>query len=216
MVCLPLFPIFNVRTDVDACVCTRGLYGHRKKIGTGSWLWEKNHLLYRGLEPVSVMRIAFQWKAVPTELSLPQTVDKTGSFWYSYYFNESRGNKSAFETETEEAPMGSDSKPRKRKVLLCDYPSRVARIESCAYWRQNWRRPVDCLLDDWSFSCPVFQKFPQLCLWNGSNVRLIDDGPLSSFQGRSSSTSSFNASLLQAIDGVMSLVLYPQVVSQAP
>ena len=36
-------------------------------------------------------------------------------------------------------------------------------------------------------------------------IRLMDDGPLSSFQGRSSSASSFNASLLQAIDGVMSL-----------
>ena len=33
---------------------------------------------------------------------------------------------------------------------------------------------------------------------------LIDDGPLSSFQERSSSASSFQASLLQAIDGVMS------------
>ena len=30
---------------------------------------------------------------------------------------------------------------------------------------------------------PVPQKFPKRCLWNGSNVRLIDDGPLSSFQG---------------------------------
>ena len=27
---------------------------------------------------------------------------------------------------------------------------------------------------------PVSQKFPQRCLLNGSNVRLIDDGPLSS------------------------------------
>ena len=44
----------------------------------------------------------------------------------------------------------------------------------------------------------------------------LDDGPLSSFQGRSSSASSFNASLLQVIDGVMSLALRPQVVSQAP
>ena len=34
---------------------------------------------------------------------------------------------------------------------------------------------------------PVSQKFPQCCLWNGSNVHLIDDGPLWSFQGRSSS-----------------------------
>ena len=43
---------------------------------------------------------------------------------------------------------------------------------------------------------PVSQKFPQRCLWNGSNVRLTDDGPLSSFDERSSSASSFNASLL--------------------
>ena len=62
---------------------------------------------------------------------------------------------------------------------------------------------------------PVSQKFPQRCLWNGSNVRLTDDGLLSSFQGRSSSASSFHASLLQEIDGVMSLALCPQVVSQA-
>ena len=61
---------------------------------------------------------------------------------------------------------------------------------------------------------PVSQKFPQLCLWNGSNVRLIDDVPLLPFQRRSSSASSFNASLLQAIDGVMSLALYPQVVKK--
>ena len=44
---------------------------------------------------------------------------------------------------------------------------------------------------------------------------LIDNGPLLSFQGRSFSTSSFNASLLQAISGVISLALCPQVVSQA-
>ena len=60
------------------------------------------------------------------------------------------------------------------------------------------------------------QKFPRCCLWNGSNVCLIDDGPLSSFQGRASSTSSFHASLFQAINGVMSLALCLQVVSQAP
>ena len=35
-------------------------------------------------------------------------------------------------------------------------------------------------------------------------------------QGRSSSAYSFHASLLQAIDGVMSLALCPQVVSRAP
>ena len=64
---------------------------------------------------------------------------------------------------------------------------------------------------------PIFQKFPQRRLWNGSTVRLIDDGPLSSFQGRSSSASSFHACLLQMIYGVLALALAlsPQVVSQA-
>ena len=42
------------------------------------------------------------------------------------------------------------------------------------------------------------------------------DGPLSSFQGRSSSASSFHAFLLQAVDGVMSSTLCQEVVSQAP
>ena len=45
---------------------------------------------------------------------------------------------------------------------------------------------------------------------------VIDDGPLSSFQGRSSSASSFHACLLQTVDGVISLALYLRVVSQAP
>ena len=63
---------------------------------------------------------------------------------------------------------------------------------------------------------PRLQTFSQRCLWNGSKVLLIGDGPLSSFQGRSSSASSFHNSLLQAIDGVMFLALRPQVVSQAP
>ena len=39
---------------------------------------------------------------------------------------------------------------------------------------------------------------------NCSNVRLIDDGPFSSFRGTLSSDSSFHASLLQVIDCVMS------------
>ena len=65
-------------------------------------------------------------------------------------------------------------------------------------------------------STPFLRRFPQRCLSNSSNVRLTDDGPLSSFRGRSSSASSFHASLLQAIDGLVSLALCPQVVSQAP
>ena len=54
---------------------------------------------------------------------------------------------------------------------------------------------------------PVSQTFSQHCLWSSFNVRLTDDGPFSSFQGRSSSASSFHASLFQMIGGVMSLAL---------
>ena len=54
------------------------------------------------------------------------------------------------------------------------------------------------------------------CFVESSSVPLIDDGPLSSFQGRSSNISSFHASLLQAIVGVMSLALCLLVLSQAP
>ena len=59
MVWLPVFGIINVRTDVDACGCTRGLYGHGKRVCTESRLWEKNPLPHRGLEPASVLRLAF-------------------------------------------------------------------------------------------------------------------------------------------------------------
>ena len=62
----------------------------------------------------------------------------------------------------------------------------------------------------------VSQKFPQCHLWNCSSFHLTDDGPLSSFHGRSSRASSFHTSLFQAANSVMSLALYPQVVSQAP
>ena len=63
---------------------------------------------------------------------------------------------------------------------------------------------------------PDSQNFPQRCLWQGSSVHVTDDGLLSSFRARSSSASLFHASLLQAIGGVMSLVLCPQLASQAP
>ena len=71
MVWLPVFGIFNMHTDVDACDCSPGMYGHRKRVCTGSWLWEKNPLPQRGLEPVSVLRLTLQSDALPTELSRP-------------------------------------------------------------------------------------------------------------------------------------------------
>ena len=62
-------------------------------------------------------------------------------------------------------------------------------------------------------STPSLRSFSSVAV---SNVRLTDNGHLSSFQGRLSSASSFHVSLLQAIDGVMPLALCPQVVSQSP
>ena len=83
---LPLFVIFNMRTDVDACDRTRGLYGHRDRICTGSWLWEKNPLPHRGLEPTSVLRLAFQSGALPTKLSPPQGYENGLYTWLSISF----------------------------------------------------------------------------------------------------------------------------------
>ena len=74
----PVFGIFNVDTDVDAWNCTRGLHGHRKRVCTGSRLWEKNPLWYRGFEPASVLRLAFQSDALPTELSPPLSLTYSG------------------------------------------------------------------------------------------------------------------------------------------
>ena len=72
--------VFNVRTDVDVCDWTLCLfYGHCKRVCTGSWLWEKSPLLLWGLKPTSVLRLAFQSDALPTELSRPQAL--TGPQW---------------------------------------------------------------------------------------------------------------------------------------
>ena len=42
-----------------------GVYRHRNRVCTESWLWEKNLLLHRGMEPVSA---ACRSDALPTEL----------------------------------------------------------------------------------------------------------------------------------------------------
>ena len=42
-----------MRTEINACDCTRRLYGHRKRVCTDSCkLWEKNPLPHRGIEPL--------------------------------------------------------------------------------------------------------------------------------------------------------------------
>ena len=65
-------------------------------------------------------------------------------------------------------------------------------------------------------STQSLRSSPDVTFGTVPNVHLTDDGSSSSFPGRSPGASSFHASLLQLIDGVLSLVLCPQVVSQAP
>ena len=47
------YRIFNVRTDVNKCDCTWGCTDTRKRVCTEGWLWEKNPLPHRGIEPAS-------------------------------------------------------------------------------------------------------------------------------------------------------------------
>ena len=42
------YRIFNVRTGINACVCTRGVYGHRKKVCTESWTLKEKSLAAPG------------------------------------------------------------------------------------------------------------------------------------------------------------------------
>ena len=104
MVWLPVFGIFLVHTDVDACICTLGLHGHRKTVCNGSWLWEKNPLPHWGLEPASVLHLAFQSDALtnwaipaPKHLSTsPLTGLVTGVPWQtSQWFWDWSGHQGA-------------------------------------------------------------------------------------------------------------------------
>ena len=59
------YRIFIMRTDFHVCGCTWGMYGHRYRVCTESWLWEKNPLLHQGMESTS----AACWSnTLPTEL----------------------------------------------------------------------------------------------------------------------------------------------------
>ena len=51
---------FYMHMDVDACDCTQGLCERHETVCTGSRLWEKNLVLQWGVEPVSVLHLAFQ------------------------------------------------------------------------------------------------------------------------------------------------------------
>ena len=54
-VLLPVFGIFNTRTNVDASTAHGGgcTSEHRREVCTESWLWKKNPMSHRGVEPAS-------------------------------------------------------------------------------------------------------------------------------------------------------------------
>ena len=90
---------------------------------------------------------------------------------------------------------------------LCDYISNSSVLFSSVH-SGIWYIPSVQFSSRW-YLCgqkspyalhPVSQTFPQRCLWNSSNVRLINDGPPSSFQGISSSASSWLYTIMNWTD----------------
>ena len=71
MVWLPVFGIFNVHTDLDACDCTQVGCTDALKEFALEGDWEKNPLPHQGLEPMLVLCLAFHLGALPSELSRP-------------------------------------------------------------------------------------------------------------------------------------------------
>ena len=77
VILLPVFAsVFNVRTAANACDCmyTGGYTDTVRECALeadSEKKKEKNPLPHRGLEPASVLCLAFHWDALPTELLPP-------------------------------------------------------------------------------------------------------------------------------------------------
>ena len=82
---LPVFEIFNVRTDDNAGGCAWGMYGHRKRVCTECWLREKNPFSHLGIEPASPV---CRSDALPTDLHRPPRAPscKATTVMLAYYF----------------------------------------------------------------------------------------------------------------------------------
>ena len=95
MVWQPMFGIFNMHTDVDACNDTKRLCEQHKRACTESWLWDKNPLPHQGwtLEPTSVLHLASQSDALPTEHS--PSIDIIKAWWRQArkYAHQKKGGK---------------------------------------------------------------------------------------------------------------------------
>ena len=77
MVWLPVFGSFNEHTDINPCNYSQGLHGHRERVCTEIWLWEKNPLPHRDSNQHQYCTSAFQSDDLPTELFPPQGGDSS-------------------------------------------------------------------------------------------------------------------------------------------
>ena len=62
------YRIFNVRTDVNACDCTRECTDTRKRVCTESWVWEKKNPCRTGESNLRQRRdgpMLYQWATSP-------------------------------------------------------------------------------------------------------------------------------------------------------
>ena len=155
MVWLSVFKIFNMCTDVDACVCTRGLFRHCKRVCTGRWLWEKNPLPHWELKPTSVLCLAFQSDTLPTELSPPLT--SCTKLWnygqvQSLQVWHRCKNRQNFVMDPHHFGHGSTSAGqalRVRQAFAGCLVTNMKRSELC-YRQWHWTKAVLFLIDWWS------------------------------------------------------------------
>ena len=100
--------------------------------------------------------------------------------------------------------------------LVCEEARTINKEEKGFSSSQSIQDCIYALEKTYLHSPHLIRSFSLRSFETSFSVRLTDDGPFSSFQERWSRAFFLSTALLQAIDGVMSLGLYLQVVSQAP
>ena len=129
---LPMLGIFNVRTDVNACDCTRGLHGHRKRVCTESWLCKKKTLLHWGIELVLTSVTARRCSELATV--------KRGKRWSGYVTR----HESLSITILQGILEGWRRSGRQRKCWMDNTKERtsppVPELLTVAPRRQEWKR----------------------------------------------------------------------------
>ena len=135
---LSVLRIANMRTDVDACDCTRGPYGHGKRVCTENWLGEKKSLAYLGLEPASVFSPGFS-AGRSTSCAIPRP--KHGTYvWAVQLMRIVRVSNSVFYAQLTSAVIsgreGSSEPDLKR--TMCQHKHKVKTTQSIGFNLSVW------------------------------------------------------------------------------